>query len=53
MSKTERINIRIDPAVKAQIEKIAKAERRSVASLIEIAVLEYGERRERERKGGR
>ncbi len=39
---------RLDPAVLAAAQRIAKAERRSVTAVIELAVLTYAEARERE-----
>jgi hypothetical protein len=35
---------RIDEAVLALAHRLANAERRSITSLIEVAILEYGER---------
>jgi len=36
---------RIDEAVLVLAQRVAEAERRSVTSVIEVAILEYGERR--------
>jgi predicted transcriptional regulator len=44
MAKTP-FTIRLDNEVRAVAERLAAAERRSVTSLIEVAVLEYAEKR--------
>lgn len=43
--KSATMNLRVEPALKAMAERIAAAERRSVTSLIELAIIEYAERR--------
>jgi hypothetical protein len=39
MAKTASIGIRVEPAVKAALEKAAVADRRSVASYIEVVLV--------------
>lgn len=44
MGKTVAIGIRVEPETKELVDKAAAAERRSVASLFEVAMLEWLER---------
>jgi hypothetical protein len=47
MAKTTKkpFTTRLDPSVLAMAEQLAVIERRSVTSVIELALIEYGERR--------
>lgn len=40
MSKTERLNIRISPELKEQLQRLAEAEGRTVSNYIEQLILE-------------
>jgi predicted transcriptional regulator len=42
--KTAVLTVRLLPAVKGALQKIAAAERRSLANMLEITILEYCER---------
>jgi hypothetical protein len=44
--KSVTLNLRIEPELKAAAEKAAAAERRSLTTLIEMAVAEYLQRRD-------
>jgi predicted transcriptional regulator len=39
--KTTTLTVRIEPAIKEALVVLARAERRSLASMLEVAVLEY------------
>jgi len=39
--KSATITIRVDPAVKEALRTAAAAERRSLANMVEVAILEY------------
>lgn len=39
--KSATLNLRIDPEIKAALERAAKAERRSVTNLIEKLIIDY------------
>jgi len=41
MTKTAPLSIRITPELKAEIERLAEADRRSVAAYVEIVLLEH------------
>ena len=41
--KTAAINIRIDPSIKEAVRIAAKRERRSIANMVEILILNYCE----------
>ena len=41
MTRTAAIGIRVEPEIKAAVEKAAAADRRTVASLIEKILVEY------------
>jgi len=41
--KTDKLNIRIDPAVKAALQKASEAEHRSIANMVEVLVLKHCE----------
>ena len=38
MTKSDRINIRLEPDLKAKLETLAKAERRSISSMAEVLI---------------
>lgn len=40
-TKTETITVRIEPAVKAGLKEMAERERRSLANMIEVMILDY------------
>jgi hypothetical protein len=41
ITKTEVISVRVPPDIKAALASAAEAERRSLASMLEVMVLEY------------
>jgi hypothetical protein len=41
MSKTAALSIRIEPALKAALEQLAEADKRSLASYVEIVLQEH------------
>jgi len=43
--KTETVTVRIEPAVKALLKLAAQQDRRSLANMIEVMILDYCERR--------
>jgi hypothetical protein len=45
VKKTAVLTVRLQPGVKAALQAAADAERRSLANMLEIAVLEYCEKR--------
>lgn len=53
MVREASIGVRIEPDLKAAAEKAAKDDRRSLSSLIEIALEEYLERKGYLKKGKR
>ncbi|MEM5479805.1 DUF1778 domain-containing protein [Pseudoalteromonas fuliginea] len=44
--KTEYLNIRISPDIKALIKTSAESERRSISNFIECLVVEYSEKKQ-------
>jgi predicted transcriptional regulator len=42
--KTAVLTVRLPPAVKGALQKVATAERRSLANMLEITILDYCER---------
>lgn len=40
-TKTETITVRIEPGVKAGLKTMAERERRSIANMIEVMILDY------------
>ena len=51
MARTAAIGIRVEPPVKAAAEEAAKADRRTLASLLEKILIEWLEERGHLRKG--
>ncbi|KAB2916746.1 MAG: ribbon-helix-helix protein, CopG family [Hyphomicrobiaceae bacterium] len=45
MTKTAALSIRIEPELKAALERLAKDDRRSLASYVEIALQEHVDRK--------
>lgn len=39
--KTDKLNIRIDPAIKEALQKAADGEHRSIANMVEVLVLSH------------
>lgn len=53
MAKTASIGIRVEPAFKKQLDKVAREENRSVPNLIETVMQEwFDERQEKRSKSG-
>jgi predicted transcriptional regulator len=52
MTKTAALSIRIEPELKAALEKLAEADRRSVAAYVEIALRDHVERQKRGKAKG-
>jgi hypothetical protein len=50
MAKTPTFGIRLDPAVKAALEKLAKQDKRSLSSLAHKILTEYVEAQRKARK---
>lgn len=43
-SKTETLNLRVSPDTKTALREVAEQERRSMANMVEVLVLEYRQR---------
>ena len=43
-AKTATLMLRLDPAVKRGLQAIAARERRSLSNMIEVMILDYGQR---------
>lgn len=44
--KSETLNFRVTPHLKAAVERYAKAENRSITSFVEKLILDYGKKHE-------
>jgi hypothetical protein len=49
-SKTETLNLRVSPDTKTALRDVAARERRSMANMVEVLVLEYHQRTQTEEK---
>jgi len=47
MTKTAALSLRIEPELKAALERLAEADRRSLASYVEIALQDHVDRQKR------
>lgn len=50
MTKTTTLGLRLDPGLKAQLQKLAKDDRRSLSSYIEIVLSEHIEKIQKKSK---
>ena len=53
MTKTAALSIRVEPELKAALERLAKADKRSLASYIEIALQKHIDGETKSTKGRR
>jgi predicted transcriptional regulator len=52
MTKTAALSIRIEPELKAALERLAEADKRSLASYAELALQDHVERQKRSKPKG-
>jgi hypothetical protein len=52
MTKTAALSLRIEPELKTALERLAEADRRSLASYVELALQDHVERQKRTKPKG-
>jgi hypothetical protein len=50
---TPSFTMRLDPALRADLEKLAEADKRSLANYIQVALTEHVQRKKREQEGSK